>query len=168
MNTNQLQCAIESDSKMKDSIYGVFASDEISNIQLRPMSGLIANTDVKSLPGQHWIAFYLNTKETLEIFDSYGSSIDQLTLYFQQFLNRYSTIKANGKRLQSKESKVCGQYCLFYLMSRVRGHSMEDVIQTFGNNYSFNDQFVYNDIDERFHCCMTFVNDNCQSCTVCK
>ncbi|CAC5390414.1 unnamed protein product [Mytilus coruscus] len=153
---------------MKNSIYGVFASDEITNFILKPMTGLIANTDVKLLPGRHWVAFFLNENAILEVFDSYGSSMNHLSAYFKHFMKSFPKIKINEKQFQGQETTVCGQYCLFYLMSRVRGHSMEKILNIFGSYYNSNDHFVYNVIDEQFHCCMTFSNNYCQSCTSCK
>lgn len=165
MNTHQLQCTISCDEEMNKEVYGVFASDEISDIQLKPNTGFIVNTDVKRLPGKHWVAFFLSESHTLEIFDSYGSSANQLLIYFKDFMVKYSNVRVNRKRLQSRETAVCGHYCLFYLMCRTRGYTMDHITDLFSDNYKLNDQFVYNFIDERFHCCMTFVNYVSQSCT---
>ena len=156
MNTHQLQCVINCENNLKKNTYGVFASDEISDICLKPKTGLIANTDVKRLTGKHWVAFYLSENNILEVFDSFGSSIDQLSIYFKHFLRKYSKIEVSQKRLQSEDTAVCGQYCLFFLLLRVNGYSMREVLDMFSNNYHSNDQFVYDIINEYFHCCITF------------
>lgn len=164
MNTDQLECAIKCDNEMRKKICGVFASNEISYIQLQPSTGFIANTDVKQLPGKHWVAFYYNENKVLEIFDSFGYTLSQLSVYFNELMSRYTFTSANKMQLQSEKTLVCGQYCLFYLMSRSRGISMEQIKDVFSDRYYLNDQFVYDFINERFNCCMTSVNVTLQSC----
>ncbi|CAC5381019.1 unnamed protein product [Mytilus coruscus] len=85
MNADQLVCAIKCDNEMRMKICGVFASNEISYIQLQPSTGFIANTDIKQLPGKHWVAFYYNENKVLEIFDSFGYTLSQLSVYFNEF-----------------------------------------------------------------------------------
>ena len=157
MNTYQLQCAIDCDLTMKHSICGVYAADEIPQT-LQASHGFIANTDPKQKQGQHWIAF-LYDNGVLECFDSYGKSPDQYSASFKHFMSKYSRLKVNTKRLQSSNTTVCGQYCLFFLMCRTRGLPMEQIINMIEQNYYLNDQFVYNFIDERFHCCISSHTD---------
>ena len=163
MNTYQLQCAIDCDLTMKNSICGVYAADEIP-LTVQLSHGFIANTDPKQKPGKHWIAF-LYVNGVLECFDSYGKSPDQYSTSFKHFMSKYSRLKVNTKRLQSSDTTVCGQYCLFFLMCRTRGQPMEQIVNMFEQNYYLNDQFVYNFIDERFHCCMSSLSSNYQICT---
>lgn len=164
MNTHQLQCAIDCDPEMKKHISGVYAADEIPHIIHGSKNGFIANTDPKQRPGQHWIAFYLNGEGILECFDSYGRSPDGYSVYLRQFMGKFYRIKVNKKRLQSNDNAVCGQYCLFYLMCRTRGYSMDKITDMFNENYHLNDKFVYNFIDERFYCCMSICRNNYQIC----
>lgn len=62
------------------------------------------------------------------------------------------------------QKRVCGQYCLLYLMCRCKGYSMKDIINIFDRDFKVNDQFVYNFIDERFYCCMHTISGFCQIC----
>ena len=73
MNTEQLQRAIQCDVNMKSCVLGVFPANHIPP-HLPLGRGVIANTDPASLPGRHWIAFYLNQQNELECFDSFGKS----------------------------------------------------------------------------------------------
>lgn len=165
MNTYQLKCAIVSDVDLQRSVLGVFSSDELSQVHLPPGMGVIANTDVAGLPGRHWVAFFCNRKNSLEVFDSFGYSEKELIVYFNKFMRNYAYIQSNEKRLQGDDTVVCGQYCLFYLMCRVRGFTMQQITDVFSEDYQLNDNFVYSFIDNRFHCC---VNNVCnvvnQSC----
>jgi len=163
MNTYQLQCAINCDPQMKRKIVGVYAADKIPHT-LQNQSGFIANTDPHQQHGRHWIAFF-NANEELECFDSYGLSPDKYSHSFKSLMSNFSKLKVNTKRIQSSDTVVCGQYCLFYLMCKTRGYTLEQIVNIFNNNYHFNDQFVYNFIDERFHCCMSYSSNVYQICT---
>ena len=77
----------------------------------------------------------------------YGRSPDGYSVYLRQFMGTFH---------RSNDTAVCVQYCLFYLMCRTRCYSMDQITDMFNENYHLNDQFVYNFIDERFHCCMSY------------
>jgi hypothetical protein len=80
-------------------------------------------------------------------------------------MSNYPRLKVNAKRLQSSDTTVCEQYCLFYLMWKTRIYTMEKIVNMFDKNYHLNDQFVYYYIDERFHCCISFSSNVYQICT---
>jgi len=155
MNTRQLECVINCDSVMKDKVIGVYARDQIpTRIESFPC-GLIVNTDKSYLPGRHWLAFYFESKDKVEFFDSYGHSPE----YFNFTADVY-----NNKRLQSSTSDVCGQYCLYFLLNRCRGLPMKAFVNQFGNNYQENDAFVNNFILQSFPYCF---NSKCQRQNCC-
>lgn len=104
---------------MKNKILGVYAVDEIPQT-LPNLSGFITNTDPHQRPGKHWISFFV-VSGVLECFDSYGLSPEYYSKSFKSFMSNYSKIEVNTKRLQSRDTTVCGQYCLFYLMCKTRG-----------------------------------------------
>ena len=37
---------------------------------------------------------------------------------------------------------VCGQYCIFYMSLRARGHSMDDIVHVLDNEGEDSDRFV--------------------------
>lgn len=164
MNTHQLQCAIDCDVKMNVKIIGTYSADNIPNKPHTLPFGFIVNTDPHNLPGQHWIAFYADEHGVLEAFDSFGISPSKYSPCMKQFMKTFNNVVVNNKRVQSLESNVCGQYCLFYLMCRCRGYFMSDVINIFSNDSTLNDQFVYRFIDDRFYCCMHSCSSFCQIC----
>lgn len=106
---------------MNSHILGAFHADHIPS-HLPLGTGIIVNTDPVRLPGRHWVAFFLNQRNTLECFDSFGRSPSTYLIYIGQFMKRFSNI--NEKQLQSTETNVCGQYCLLFLMCRCRGLSI--------------------------------------------
>lgn len=164
MNTNQLYCAINCDKEMKSKIIGVYAADNIPRTLHTLPYGFIVNTDPHHLPGKHWIACFINENCILELFDSYGNLPEKLSPYIKQYVNSFERYLTNNKRLQSSDTRVCGQYCLHYFMSRCRGHSMKNIIDIFSDNFEQNDQFVYDFVEERYYCCMDTSKSVCQSC----
>lgn len=165
MDTEDLKCIIKCDSVLSQSVIGVFAADEIpTHIPLFPFS-CIVNTDPKNKPGQHWVAFYLPSKNlTGEFFDSYGNPPSYYEDIFQLFANGLSLkLKYSPQQLQSEKTNVCGYYCIYYLMNRCRGMNMYSIIKPFSDNHMNNDQFVYDYVTHTYSHCTQYSN-NGQTC----
>ena len=143
MNTNQLKEAVRQDKSAKQQFRGVFPSDLLpKEVTIYP-SAYIANVDPSSKAGSHWVAFYFTKDKKGEFFDSYGQSPELYTDIFKDFLQDNSQEWTfNRRELQSMNSRVCGQYCVFYVILRCRGNSMEAVVRRFSNKKQLNDGFV--------------------------
>lgn len=171
MNTKQLECAILSDVNMKNIVIGVFSADRLPHLPPRRPIAFIANTDPATASGRHWVAFFIDQQNVVESFDSYGKQPRELSNEFQFFVSQFEKNVINQKRLQSSLTTVCGQYCLFYLMCRCRGFSMEQIHQTFHRDLLSNDEFVYDFINDRFACSVrdcSNIGQTCFSETHCK
>jgi hypothetical protein len=98
---------------------GVFPRDLLpkEKITKRPIA-LIVNTDPSYLPGQHWIALFINTDNVAEYFDSYG--LPPLNKEIFQFLNKLNVEKLvyQTKQLQGLRSSTCGHYCVTFIKLR--------------------------------------------------
>lgn len=117
MNTRSLQCVVQCDRVLSQFITGIFAADEMPNYIYSFPSGFIVNTDTRAKLGRHWLAFYISSKTVGEFFDSYGHSPSYYSQNFQTFFNKNGfEMKYNNKKIQSDDSKMCGQYCIYYLM----------------------------------------------------
>lgn len=107
----------------------------------------IANTAAASRPGQHWVAFVVWSRKSVEFFDSYGLPPRFYSTHFAEFVDRYSKVVYNRKELQSIETHVCGQWCLYWLYRRLQGERHEDIVRTFHQDVLDNDRrvalFVY-------------------------
>lgn len=57
MDTSQLQCLIECDPVLRNRIIGTYAADILPRELPQPPFGFIANTDIHTKQGQHWLAF---------------------------------------------------------------------------------------------------------------
>lgn len=140
MNNRQLHLLAQQDPVLQRYFKGVFASDELVHFQCETPCCFIANVEPSQLPGSHWTAFYLPHNAPLEYFCSYGLPPTP----FVSFLHGsgYECYTANVDRLQTLGSSVCGQYCLFYLHERSRGHSMSDILHVFDEDTLHNDSWV--------------------------
>lgn len=140
MNNRELSRLAHSDDIVSKYFRGVFASDELMGQEWNLPCCFIANTDTRDQSGSHWTAFYLPVSGPLEYFCSYGLSPFAFITYLQQ--SGFSHITRNTDMLQSLDSVVCGQYCLYYLHQRCRGLTMDDALNAFGENRAKNDHWV--------------------------
>ncbi|MEW8548441.1 MAG: hypothetical protein AB2693_33480, partial [Candidatus Thiodiazotropha sp.] len=156
MNTSQLMCVIHSDPRLFASVRGVYSADQVPKYIRR--GGFIANTDVGNKPGKHWCAFYFDGFGRSEFFDSYGKPPQYYNNDFLSCLRRNSGVWIyNTKKLQSHYSNVCGQYCLYFLIHRVRGQSFGEIVKTLEES-KCTDQYVYDYVTRIFPYCFTDLN----------
>ena|SRR5437868_8264642 len=140
MNSFELHSALKSHCKLENE--GVFACDKLPKFANKP-SALICNTQPSNMPGEHWIAIYLDINGKGEYFDSYG--MPPLKSEFAAFLktNCKKNWSFNNKELQDWDSDVCGQYCLAYLSAKGHGCSLNQFLKKFDtNNKKKNDLMV--------------------------
>ena len=134
MNSLQLERALERNPFTKKTFRGVFAADELPDLDTFPC-GFVANTDPRTEPGTHWVAFYFPSRDKGEFFDSYGYPPE----YYGEGFTVYDVETINSHKLQSSWSEVCGHYCIFYLYYRSRRHSMSKIVNMFSSNTTIND-----------------------------
>ena len=118
MNTQQIDAILSSDYMTKNLFRGVFAIDQLPTI----CDGMyVINTDEQDKPGEHWLAVY-----NKEYFDSFGfPPQDKRAIDFLE-----TNVMYNCVSLQPLLSNSCGFYCVYYLLQRARGESMEEIIHT--------------------------------------
>ena len=155
MNNFQIEKALRSDPQVDEIFIGVFAADDLPNQKEYP-AGYIANTEVSSQGGQHWVAFF-HTGDTLECFDSFGSNPAKYSEQLKNWINGDYQI-VQSEKLQSNDTTVCGQYCMFFILLRAYHKSYQDVLSVFTKNTKINDQFVCRFIN-RFFKLRTVVKD---------
>ena len=137
---------IQKDARTRSQFYGVYAADELP-YYLPPQTLAIVNCCNVNQKGMHWLA--INTSEdTLEFFDSFGYAPNMYGL--DKKLPEASVVTYNSKQLQSYNSSVCGQYCLYYCYFKVRGYKMNDIISIFSNDYDNNDMYVYETVKKLY------------------
>ena len=166
MNTSQLQCIISCDPVLRERVLGVFAADQLPTVIPFSPYGFIANTDVSSQPGTHWLAFFI-VDNTVECFDSYGQHPGVYNALFSAWVqNQTGNVRVNQTRLQSDTSNVCGLYCVYFLRQRLLGHSMRRIIQRFSlTDLEGNDSHIFDMLTGIYSHC---VHNDCVYNQTCK
>ena len=60
-----------------------------------------------------------------------------------------SSYKYICSRLQAESSNVCGHYCIYFVLQRIKGRSMSDIVLDFNiSNLYANDQLVYDFVND--------------------
>ena len=140
MNTSQIDRILR--SNLGDLFLGVFSKDTLpSSLPRRKPLVLVCNTDIKSRPGLHWIAIFIDGN-TGEYFDSFGRKPEK---EFERFMNKHcADWTFNSRQLQSLVSYFCGHYCIFYCLYKCIGYDLNSILRCFTNNDTgINDWLVH-------------------------
>lgn len=152
MYRNQLISILKNDPFTKDVFQDVYPIDLLPEKVERFPAAIIANTDESNEDGEHWVTFYFPNRYIGEFFDSYGNAAYDLDYRFYNFMNticrKRSKFYYNTKILQGPSSKVCGHYCLYYILNRSRGLTANSIIEQFGMDNVYNDFIVKDIIDQ--------------------
>lgn len=151
MNTFEIEKTVARDKCLSKYFLGVFPSDKLPKVSEIPCC-FIANTDPSNEPGMHWVALFFDTY--VEYFDSYGLEP------FEPF-RKYNPEVVNTYCFQSIGSKVCGEYCIYYLYMRSRRIPFETIVTKLkGRNNT--DKLVKSFVDKLK---VSGISEGCQSCT---
>ena len=148
MKTQQLNRALRRHRDIGKYFIGIFANNRLpSEISAGGRGGkplaLIANTDPSHKPGKHWVAYFF-TDTTAYYFDSYG--LPPSTTSLRKLLTKHRQRQlVFGRRIQGN-GKVCGQYCMYFLLAMVYGYTFD----CFGDDLNANDRLVRRLIAEHF------------------
>ena len=126
MNSLDIYKILSRDPLTARYFVGVFPADRIP--PLKKTAVMVVNTDTHDKPGRHWIALFVRDKNTLEFFDSYGLSPGHYGQHLEDYAKRFSRLVRNCTQLQSLTSNVCGPYCIYFLVKRCQGHSMNYIV----------------------------------------
>lgn len=137
MNSKQVEAVLKTAKPTKKCFLGVFSSN---NIPIKTKHHyphcFVANTDKSGNVGEHWVAFFVKSKEHCEYFDSLGEKPNS---DISTYLNSYSKIQINDRVLQLPFSDACGHYCIYFLLSRCSGSSYCEIVDTLYKTRSMSD-----------------------------
>jgi len=95
---------------------GVCSSEDLP--QRRSPKLLVANTDPAYLPGEHWIAMFIDERGNGQYFDSFGRPPSKMFwCYLNEHCKRWTQ---NTTQYQRVISELCGQYCVVWCMLNSR------------------------------------------------
>ena len=106
----------------------------------------VVNTDNSRGPGEHWVAFFIDSDMSADYFDSYGIHPVKKTLNWLR--DRTICVHYNTLWLQSPASMVCWAYCLYFLHKRSNNVALENALSIFKeHNFRNNDKLVLSFFD---------------------
>ena len=146
MNASEIEDALRSNRFAREYLVGVFAADQLPTKEFP--GAYIVNTDTSSQLGQHWVAFF-TTEEGTECFDSFGENPSVYSEYIAGWLKDDFQV-VQRETLQSRDSTVCGQYCIYFILFRSYGFSYEDMMSSLTDRTKINDKFVCKFVNKFF------------------
>ena len=106
---------------------GVYPSDHLPcvyEISSRTPCCYIANSDPCNELGTHWVAFFHPNPKVIEFFDSFGKTPG----YYGFSIPNTMSLFHNKNQLQSNNSSLCAQWCIFFLFRRAQGTSFHSLL----------------------------------------
>jgi len=146
MQSSEFQTYFKNVPSLSRHYVGTFPIDLLpTKIDLKTF--FIANLDPSTKNGSHWIAFVKVNPEICEIFDSLGFC-NKLEIV-KPYLNFKEKIEFifNETPVQSKESILCGKFCIMFIIERMLNQTMDfsDLLsEIFSNDLIKNDEIVSN------------------------
>jgi hypothetical protein len=141
LSTSDIHKEIYKDTYAKRIFKGVFPRDKLPHLDTYH-SSFIVNTHPSTYPGEHWLAFYFDKSKHCEFFDSFGFSLEFYG--FKKYITRYSTSnRSNLMQIQDIDSIACGYYCIYFILLKSRGFSLEHISRLFSeSNFILNDYLI--------------------------
>ena len=136
MNTREIESHLGDLKRFR----GVYASNRTPSLRPEKLpQAIVSNLDPDNMPGSHWVAsvvFVKNGKKIIELFDSYGMKPPPLSR------GKNWRVIHNPHRFQKLKSKVCGQYCVYFIRERLQGGKSFEKILHFLKAQKNTDNFV--------------------------
>lgn len=134
---DQLETLALTDVRLQSIFIGVYSLNNLPYIiryqhsaikHVKPIC-FIVNTDTTNLPGQHWIAIFIDENNIGEVFDSFGRLPPS---HIQRWMNINTRFWYYSQDcIQSISSTMCGAFCLYYLFHKSRGISLQVILSHF-------------------------------------
>lgn len=141
MNSIEIETLLQENSLTNVCSLGVFAADKIPKT-IQPETCFIANTDISTKSGHHWVAFYIDKNCRVYYFDPLG--YPPVISFFKRFL-RLSKLRwsYNRKKIQHLTASTCGPHCVYFLRQTCRTGNPLKTVQRMTYNKRFNDMLVH-------------------------
>ena len=140
MNTREIQYILRKHQKTGPVFLGAVPSDGIPDTDIFPYA-VVINTEPHDDCGRHWVAVFVESKDNVEYFDSYGGLPNS---NIASFLLRFPHVLRHTERFQSLSSTVCGHYCIFFLTKRCSRRSFAQIVSVLQAQRPRTDRYVAN------------------------
>ena len=116
-------------------------------------AAVVTNIDTSDKSGSNWVAFYIDKNAKGTYFDSYG--LATVSRHHIDGLRKNGTsLKLNEKKLQSVNSKVCGEYCNIFVCYMRNGRPLRAFCNIFSCDSHVNDALAakfYQNVKRKNH-----------------
>ncbi len=146
MNGGLIHEALERDATIRQYLVGVYSADMLPNMEFP--GSYVVSIDNYGHPGQHWVAFF-SYDDKLDCFDSFGAHPASYNKHIEKWSEQVYNVLQN-QELQSRDTTVCGQYCMFFITLRSYGYRYEDVMSAFSKDHLYNDKLVQKFVNKFF------------------
>jgi hypothetical protein len=143
MRSTQLEKALKFHRATRNIFGGVLPCNRLPrSVPANRDMAYIVNTHPSYKSGQHWCAFFFTAKYVF-YFDSYGLPPSKPS--FRKMMTYRKHKKVFGRRLQGM-GKMCGHYCLYFILAMTRGYTFS----CFTDDFNANDRYVKKFVERHF------------------
>lgn len=127
-------------TKTQNAFQGVYSINKLpTSIPHRPFLAIV-NTHTHNLPGEHWLAIYIDENKNGELFDSLSLPVSNNLIHW---LNGFTVKwKTNKRSFQHPLSAACGAFVLYFILNRLHVSNFEGITTLFTSSPFANEQFV--------------------------
>ena len=127
MDNHQIDHILSTEPVTASIFGGVYASNRLPEALPSGTKLVIANTQPDTEPGKHWVAYFFPGDDKCMFFDSYGLGPSLPSL--KQFIYRNAKTYIHNKLpIQGKNTKVNGEYCIYFAVHMAKGVPFEEVL----------------------------------------
>ena len=120
------------------AFHGVFPMDELPFAVPHYPFFMIINTHSHNLPGEHWIAIFIDADRRGDIFDSLALPPSNILI---RWMNRFTrSFTRNPFTYQHPFSASCGAFTLYYILHRL--HNSDCMTEAFTTDIVINEQRI--------------------------
>lgn len=130
----------------KQYFLGCFPVTNLSLIKITRRGFFIVNTSADSNEMGHWLLFFVNDRNSIIFFDSFGFDPKFYGGLIDKFSRLYNHVQiATRTQIQHSQSLLCGSYCIFVAFYLCKGKQIDQILKPFTRrNKRKNDAIVEN------------------------
>lgn len=145
MNTNEINFFLKNTYGFK----GIYPCNMIPKVNCRPAIYVINTSPVTPsqirkkgvIAGEHWVVVALTRSHKAVYFDSFGFPPKEPDI-INFVADNSNSLRYNTRMLQNPTSRVCGVYCVDFVLQLSKGVSLRAYISGFKNDLYHNDKEV--------------------------
>ena len=142
LSNHEIENAIlrNADNTTRNAFHNVVSVDALPDFVSHYPIFLVVNTQSHNLPGEHWIAAFIDKHKRGEIFDSLALPP---SILLSRWMNRFTrSWRMNMLSFQHPLSGTCGGYVIYYILHRLKVSSLDDIARKLSRKLYENDDRI--------------------------